>query len=127
MSITPKIPVSVGVPAIFRKFMRQVARRIAAREKETTIESDDLLQCDCIFGGLVDSTRKKFGFCYFHDDGVERDEDDDVTWHVILDATQIQAIADGSLRSLQLWRCVNVSCGCRHSSVDGYCANCDSV
>lgn len=56
MSRKPKRCVTVELPFAFTKFMCEFNRRIEdGKEAATTIESDDLLQCDYIYGGLYDT------------------------------------------------------------------------
>ena len=99
--------------------MRQVASLIAEGDESTTIESDDLLQCDCVYGGLFDPEAKRFGFRYFHSD--------DRQWDIVLNASQIGEIANGSLKRLELWRCADSACGCLYATEDSYCPHCDSI
>ena len=88
-------------------------------ESATTIESDDLLQCECVYGGLYDIVGKRFGFRYFRTD--------DATWDFDLDAHQIAQIADGTLTTLNLWQCSSGKCDCLYASEDSYCTHCDSI
>jgi hypothetical protein len=99
--------------------MRHVAQLITDGDDATTIESDDLLQCDCIYGGLFDAESHQFGFRYFRDE--------DATWDVVLDASQIADVANGSLIQFQLWRCSGGSCDCLYAAEDSYCTHCDSI
>lgn len=99
--------------------MRQVAGLIVKGDESTTNESDDLLQCECAYGGLFDPTSEQFGFSYFHRS--------DAKWDIVLDASQIADIANGSLRQFALWKCSDLSCGCLYPEEDSYCPNCDSI
>jgi Protein of unknown function (DUF1559) len=96
-----------------------VLSEIAEGSQGTIIESDDLLQCGCAVGGLLDSNTMRFEFCYF------RDENNTV--NMLLDIPQIEAIASGTTEFLELWRCSNSSCGGLHATEDSYCPNCDSI
>lgn len=116
----PKRSVTVELPSDFTSFMRDVIQRIAdGDEAATTIESDDLLQCDRVYGGLYDVAGQRFGFRYFHAD--------DATWDLDLDAQQIAQIANGTLTALNLWQCSGGKCDCLHAAKDSYCAHCDSI
>lgn len=99
--------------------MQEVSRCIATGDKATMLESDDLLQCDCVYGGLYDSVAGRFGFRYFH-----TDED---TWDFDLDAEQIADIAWGKIRTFELWQCDSDKCHCYYPTEDSYCPNCDSM
>lgn len=116
----PKQSVSVELPSAFTDFMREVHQRIKdGDEAATTIESDDLLQCDVVYGGLYDIVGKRFGFRFFHTD--------DATWDFDLDAQQIAQIADGTLTTLNLWQCTSRKCDCLYATEDSYCTHCDSI
>jgi len=115
----PKTHVAVGIPDVFVEFMGHVAALIDGGDESTTIESCDLLQCDCIYGGLSDGETGRFTFRYFHAA--------DATWDVSLDASEIADIASGCLRQLNLWRCANGSCDCLYPTEDSYCPHCDSI
>lgn len=114
-----KHSVSVELPTAFTEFIRDVQQRIMdGDEAATTIESDDLLQCECVYGGLYDISNRRYGFRYFHTD--------DHTWDITLDADEISAIATGSTTHVNLWQCKK-ECGCFYSSEDSYCTHCDSI
>jgi hypothetical protein len=116
----PKHPVTIELPSAFTDFMREVHQQITEGDKAaTTIESDDLLQCDRIYGGLYDVAGRRFGFRYFHTD--------DCTWDIQLDAEQIAQIAVGPLTSVNLWQCSGGKCGCLYESQESYCMHCDSI
>lgn len=120
MSRKPKRSVVVDLPSAFTDFIRDVNRRIHDGDKAaTTIQSDDLLQCERVYGGLYDIAGKRFGFRYFHSD--------DATWDFDLNAHQIAQIADGTLTALALWQCSNGKCDCRYATEDSYCMHCDSI
>lgn len=114
-----KHSVRVELPTAFTDFMRDVHQRITdGDEAATTIESDDLLQCECVYGGLYDIDNRKYGFRYVHTD--------DSTWDFTLHADQISGIATGSITHLNLWQCEK-ECGCFYASEDSYCSHCDSI
>ena len=114
----PKQSVTIELPSAFTDFMREVHRQILDGDEEaTTLESDDLLQCDCVYGGLYDVEGGRFGFCYFHSD--------DAAWNFDLDAQQIAQIANGTLTTMNLWQCSGGKCGCLYATEDAYCTHCD--
>lgn len=61
MTRVPKVLVAVRISTVFADFMRHVASLIESGDESTTVESDDLLQCDCIYGGLYDPEARRFG------------------------------------------------------------------
>ncbi len=120
MARPAKRSVAVTLPSEFIDFICQIQQRIIRGDASaTTTESDDLLQCDCAYGGLYDVDEKRFGFRY--------SPIDDVTWDIDLDANQIAQIADGRVTELKLWQCEDETCECLHAAEDAYCINCDSV
>jgi hypothetical protein len=115
-----KNSVTIDLPTAFTDFIRDVNQRILdGDEAATTIASDDLLQCDCVYGGLYDVARQRFGFRYFHTA--------DATWDFDLDAHQIAEIANGTRTTMSLWRCSGGKCDCLYATEDSYCAHCDSI
>ena len=59
----PKRKVTVELPAEFVDFMRHVNELIRnGDEIATTLESDDLLQCDHVYGGLYTPQNGDMGF-----------------------------------------------------------------
>ena len=112
--------VTIKLTSAFTEFMRDVNQRITeGDEAATSIESDDLLQCDRVYGGLYDVAARRFGFCYFHTD--------DDTWDFDLDADQIAAIANRTITHLNLWQCAGGECDCLYATEDSYCTHCDSI
>lgn len=116
-----KNQVAVELPTPFVEFMRHVDHLIASGDSATTTESDDLLQCDVVYGGLYDSAERRFGFRYFHGQG------DRETWDLDLNAEQISAIAAGTLKKVELWQCPNGKCPSLHAREGAYCPRCDSI
>jgi hypothetical protein len=116
----PKQRVTVDLPQAVTDFMRDVAQQINdGDEAATVIESDDLLQCDCIYGGLYDVAGQRFFFQYFHTD--------DATWDMDLDAHQIAQIANGTITALDLWQCSDGTCECLYATEDSRCQHCDAI
>ena len=124
----PKTQVTEAFPPAFVKFMKEVDAKIERGDPSTTIESDDLLQCDHTFGGLVDVNEAIFGFEY-----VAEDQDDDdgfshdgfpVAWHYLLTREQIRQITENKLSTIPMWRCTK-DCGRRATTPQWYCPECD--
>ncbi len=120
MARKPKQSVTVELPSAFIDFMREVHQYIVdGEEVATTLESDDLLQCQCIYGGLYNAAKQQFGFRFFHPDRT--------TWDFDVNARQIAQIAAGKLTTMPLWQCQGNRCGCLHATEDSYCHHCDSI
>jgi hypothetical protein len=116
---TPKIPDRVSIPSRLFQFFCRVHQDIeAGLEAATTIESDDLLQDESTYGGLIDASKSLYGFCHF---AGKRDE----TWAMVLTRDQIGDIAAGKLTVLNLWKCDNAACRCRFESPDAFCMYCE--
>jgi hypothetical protein len=119
--IAPKIPSRVVIPPRLKAFLCDVHRAIIAGEAATTLESDDLLQDDSVYGGLVDASSALFAFRYF----VTNDEHGTETWDFFVTREQVADIATGALTFLDLWKCDNSTCQCRFECSDSYCMYCD--
>lgn len=114
----------VAIPNNLVLFLKEVHREIIEGEEVTTIESDDLIQYEefnFAYGGLIDSETEEFGFRYFFD--IENES----TWDVNLSKSDIEKIVKGEITELNLWSCRNPSCGCKFSSEDDSCFNCDWI
>ena len=109
----------IEVPANLRQFLEEVAGLIEARDEATLIESDDLLQCEYVYGGLIDEGEPIYGFTYFPRKGVR------TKWELEFSAQQIGEIADGRIDKLELWACEDNSCGSMFSSANYLCFDCD--
>ena len=77
--------------------MQEVSRLIVDGDFAAINESDDLLQCDSISGGLYDRTNCRFGFQFF--------VDEDEIWNFDLDDTEIALVASGVLKETSVWKC----------------------
>lgn len=117
-----KVSVVEPIPNAFVEFLSEVHSKILAREKEALIESDDLLQCEHAFGGLVDKDKRLFGFQLFVG-GDDRDLEN-LTWDFLLEEKTIAQIVSGKVSRMQMWRCHN-DCGRRATVKDWYCPECD--
>lgn len=117
----PKKLTHVDVPADLRVFLEEVAHLIEVRDDAALIESDDLLQTECAYGGLIEENTDEYGFTYFPRKGVR------TTWELLFSASQIRDVAAGNITELQLWACSDENCGSMFPSADDRCSNCDYV
>jgi hypothetical protein len=115
----PKRLVTLDLPRAFTEFMQHVDHLISIGDPRTTMESDDLLQCDRVYGGLYDRAGRRFGFRYFHGEKA--------TWEFDLSAQEIADIASGRVTQVSLWQCSGGKCGCYYAAEDAYCPHCDSL
>lgn len=117
-----KVAIREPVPEKLAARMKGVAELIAEGDESTTIESDDLIQFDglwdCI-GGLTSAETGRFFFCFYPN------EADDTEWMLDFGPSEILAIADGTLASIDLWRCAKCGGADRYAASDGYCRECD--
>ena len=117
--IQPKSKQSVVLPSDLVEFLGYVRKMIEAKDELATIESDDLLQCERAYGGLIEEGGTQYGFTYFPE------EETRYKWELELDITEITNIADGSKTDLVLWGCHNPNCRCMFSDPDDTCFYCD--
>ena len=118
----PKTAETVGIPQDLYSFLSDVHRMIEEGCEETTIESDDLLQCESAFGGLEVEETGVYSFTYFPDEHGTRNK-----WEFALTKPEIARISNGELTELELWACRSSACGCKFSSKNGSCFYCDWV
>jgi len=120
----PKIQEVVIIPDDLVLFFTEVHREIVAGDEVAIIESDDLLQYeefDFAYGGLIDAKTGEYGFRYFTDD------ENGSVWDVNLSKSNIERIIKGEITEFSLWKCQHPLCGCKFSSEDASCSNCDWV
>ncbi len=53
--VRPKVRQTVSNPVNLQEFLHEVNELIETQDDAATIESDDLLQCECAYGGLIDA------------------------------------------------------------------------
>ena len=117
-----KTPVLVKIPENLVLYLKRVHQGITAQDETITLESDDLIkyeEFDFAFGGLADADAGKFKFTYFTDD------ENDSTWEIVLNSSEIEKVASGETQIFNLWTCHDTSCGGMFSSKDDLCSNCD--
>lgn len=117
----PKKLTQVDVPTNLRVFLEEVAHLIEIHDEAAFIESDDLLQTECAFGGLIEDGTDEYGFTYFLRKGLRP------KWELLLSASQIRDVADGTITKLELWACSDENCGSMFSWADELCSRCDYV
>lgn len=82
----------VELPDSMIEFFASVSERIRAEDDAATIESDDLLQADRIYGGLTDRRRQIYDFTWFPETVPEE------RWELRLTADEIDEIGSGFRR-----------------------------
>ena len=117
--IQQKISQEVTIPEELRSFLQEVDELIRQQDELATTESDDLLQAERAYGGLIEEGTDRYQFTYFPG------EDTRPTWELEMTATEISAIAKGQIAALSLWRCPNINCGSHFASAEGVCFDCD--
>ena len=111
----PKELIETELPNNLIAYFVDVAALINEGAEETTIESDDLIQCEYAYGGLVEEGQDLFSFRYFPGPGIENKWDFDLT------KAQIQMIASGQLNSIPLWKCGVANCNTRAMDQSDLC------
>lgn len=111
----PKVPETVAIPADLTEFLREVHRLIVAGDEATLHESDDLLQAESAYGGLLEEGGTRYGFTYFPGEGIE------TKWELVLDRDQIAQIAADRTTALPLWACQVAGCGNKSSDPEEPC------
>lgn len=121
LRLLPKVKVSLRIPEEFALFMAEVHQLILVGDECAVYESDDLLQCESAYGGLLEEGGSKYGFTYFPEEGVR------VKWEVLLEKEDIERVAKGELKALELWQCKDPACRCAFHDESGSCFYCDWV
>jgi hypothetical protein len=111
----------VRIPSELVNFLCEVDEKIKSKSEETTVESDDLLQADCAYGGLIDEGSNMFGFTFFPS------EDSETTWEIVLSSEEIEAISHNQIKELSLWECTSDNCESLFPGSDYSCFTCDYV
>jgi hypothetical protein len=118
-NVKPKVPVIQAIPQNLHQFLSEVHELILARDESATIPSDDLIQCEFAYGGLIDDGGHAYSFSYFPG------RQNTLTWNFSLTTSDIADIAAGRKKVLNLWRCQNQSCSSHFDSPDQTCFDCD--
>jgi hypothetical protein len=117
----PKVLTPVEIPPDLRAFLKEVAELIEVGDEATTIESDDLIQCEFAHGGLCEEGIDEFGFTYFPGKGIK------THWDFVLSAAQINEVAAGNTTTLELWECTDTNCDSMFPNSDWACGKCDYI
>jgi hypothetical protein len=119
--IQVKITGEVIIPDDLLGFFREVDDLIKHNDEVTIIESDDLIQTEFAYGGLLEEGADRFRFTYFPEENTRP------KWNIELTASEIAKIAEGEKRTLTLWKCQNPNCRSFFSSESETCFDCDYV
>src|SRR5688572_26891414 len=118
-NIKPKIADEVRIPKNLVQFFREVHQLIEKRHELVTTSSDDLIQAEFAYGGLMEDGGDRFSFTYFPRKSTE------ASWEFELSAADIAAIARRKQKTLRLWRCHTPGCAYRFGSAADTCIDCD--
>lgn len=105
----------VTIPSRLLKFLSGVYKDILSGDESTQIESDDLLQDDFVFGGLLEKGGDEYSFCYFPTAETEH------TWSFTLSKEDLKNISDGKISTLDLWSCRQDGCQSKFETEDQNC------
>jgi hypothetical protein len=117
----PKSRVQEPLPGPLLDFLRDVHARIESGDERTRLPSDDLLQSEHAYGGLLRGTEQHYSFTYFPVVGGQ------ATWGLRLTAEDIADLAWGGVEAVELWSCSNSTCGHRFPTAESTCTECDWV
>jgi hypothetical protein len=95
----------VSLPKKLIDFFKQVNTDIVNKVEATQIESDDLIQNDFVYGGLLDQGGSDYIFTYYPVVSSTTNY-----WCFILSTTEIKDIAEGKITTLNLWACQQNGC-----------------
>lgn len=117
----PKELRAVAIPAELSAFLVEVSRLIEAHNELASTESDDLLQCERAYGGLLQEGGDRYGFTYFSQPGIRH------KWIFELSASEIAEVASGRRETLNLWFCRSPECRSGFRDEEESCFYCDYV
>ncbi|QDT90277.1 hypothetical protein [Gimesia algae] len=121
----PKLQQTVSIPEDFREFMQHVHELIETEDESALMESDDLLQYERAYGGLMDEGSREYGFTYFPETNAVSNRRP--KWELELDAVDIANICEGSKTTFKVWGCQSPDCECLFSNPEETCFYCDYV
>jgi hypothetical protein len=119
--IQPKITAALPIPDDLMDFFKEVNDLIKQNDELAIIESDDLIQTEFAYGGLIEAGGDRYSFVYFPEEKTRP------KWTVELTASEIAEISSGKKKTLNLWKCQNMECRSFFSSETGACFDCDYV
>lgn len=117
---------AISIPENLLEFLQHVHEMIETEDESAQMESDDLLQCECAYGGLNDPESQLFCFTYFPET-LTTDKNRRYKWELDLDSVDIANICEGSIQTLKLWECQNLDCRSLFSDPEDSCFYCDYV
>ena len=115
-----KVRQRIELPAYLVQFFTEVHQLILAGDEAATVSSDDLIQANRAYGGLIKHGGTDYQFVYFPDKRSVRNK-----WEFSLSSKVIREIAGGKRTALTLWSCQSPKCGCKFSDSDERCFHCD--
>jgi len=119
--IKPKIAGEARFPQNVVQFLCEVHELIEQGDERVTTSSDDLIQAEFAYGGLLEDGGDLFSFIYFPQEGIQS------TWELELSAADIAVIAKNQQGTLRLWGCCTPGCGNRFGTPDATCFDCDDI
>jgi hypothetical protein len=111
----PKVEETVLIPPNLREFLQYVYQLIEAGDEAAIYESDDMLQAESVYGGLIQEGGTLYGFTYFSGEHEDTKFGDAASWEILLDRSDIEEIASGQKLELTLWACQVPLCGNKFS------------
>ena len=87
-------------------FFKWVSKDIEKKEEYTQVESDDMIQDQFNVGGLTEKGSGVYLFTYYPDEHSKKN----YTWSLTLSSKQIKEIAEGKIKTLDLWACQQDHC-----------------
>ena len=105
----------IMIPDDLREFFIYVNEMIESGNELATTESDDLLQSNCAYGGLLNESGNKYGFTYFPEKGTRN------KWELEFSDQEIKDISDHNVNELELWACKDRDCRCMFLDPEDLC------
>lgn len=96
-------------------FFKKLDKEIKDELQHTQIESGDLIQANFIYGGLIEEGGDRYIFTYFPRVGTKN------KWELELTKLQIERIAKGNIKTIDLWACQQDGCGSKFMDKNGTC------
>ena len=117
-----KILEKVAIPDDLKAYVSGIQHLIDEDAEEIKIESDDLIQSQTAYGGLLEEEGREFGITYFpeHEENGVRHK-----WELIFTKDAVSEISQGKKGFLELWSCTAPECHCRFQVEDETCFYCD--
>jgi hypothetical protein len=120
-TVKPKVAAEIAIGEELEGFFQEVDGLIKQNDELATIPSDDLIQTEFAYGGLIEEGTDTYGFTYFPEQSTRP------SWSIVLTASEIEAISSGKKKTLILWKCQNPDCRSFLSSKDEACFDCDYI